>query len=59
MIVPAASTVPRTVLLVCAKCTRPITAGQLHRLTDPPRHAFCDPPARLDVARVAQAARAR
>ena len=54
----AASTVEPAVPRVCARCLRPIKRGQLFRVKGP-RHAFCDPPARLDVQAVAQAARQR
>jgi hypothetical protein len=42
----------------CKVCKREIVPGQLYVVAGP-HHVFCDPPARLDVAKVAQAARQR
>lgn len=55
----AASTAPRSEPRICVRCLTPIDRGQLFRVGDPPRHAFCDPPARLNVQAIAQAARTR
>ncbi len=54
----AASTMPRAEPRICTRCGCEVRPGQLFRV-EGPRHAFCDPPPRLDVARIAQAARKR
>lgn len=46
--------------MVCAVCGRPILAAQLYvPAVEGPSHAYCRPPAGLDVATLAAAARQR
>lgn len=54
----AASTEVRAEPRCCEVCGRAIAAGQLYVVAGP-RHVACRPPARLDVQRIAAAARAR